>query len=117
MVDTSSEGATTSLNSKMVLLNVGEEMADITLTRLSSKGQIVIPQKLRKALRLREGEVFVMTGRRDTIVLKRLRTPSDREFEALLEWGERFARKKGLRPRDVRDAMDEERKESNEARP
>lgn len=44
------------------------------LTRASSKGQIVIPNDVRKKLNIRKGSVFAVTSKKDMIVLKKLNT-------------------------------------------
>ena len=46
-------------------------MGDVILTKMSSKGQIVIPKAMREMLGIREGEVFALFGEDDTIILKR----------------------------------------------
>jgi len=43
-------------------------MANISITRMSSKGQIVIPQELRKGIK--EGEEFIVIRDDDRIILK-----------------------------------------------
>jgi AbrB family looped-hinge helix DNA binding protein len=40
----------------------------LDFTRLSEKGQIVIPSEMRKRLKLKEGTRFVILGLDDTIV-------------------------------------------------
>ena len=70
-----------------------EKKSKVFLTKLSSKGQIVLPKALREILGLRPGEVFAMFGDDDTIVLKRIVLPSEKEFEKLLKWGKAFAKK------------------------
>ena len=44
------------------------------LTKLSSKGQLVIPTDVRKRLRIKEGSIFAVTAKKDMIVLKKLDT-------------------------------------------
>jgi len=44
------------------------------LTRASSKGQIVIPSDIRKRLHVKEGSVFGVVAKNDTIILKKLDT-------------------------------------------
>lgn len=85
-------------------------MSGIKLTRLSSKGQIVIPKELRELMHLEDGELFAMYGEYDTIVLKRLELPSESEFKRLLEWGEDFAESEGITKEDVEKAISEYRK-------
>ncbi len=44
------------------------------ITRLSSKGQVVIPTKVRKKMKIKEGSVFAVSAKKDMIVLKKLGT-------------------------------------------
>lgn len=95
-----------------MLLHIMKIMSEVKLTKLSSKGQIVIPKELRDVMHLEDGDVFAMYGEDDTIVLKRVEIPSDSEFKRLLEWGEEFAEDKGIKREDVEKAISEYRKES-----
>ena len=45
---------------------------EITFTTASSKGQVVIPNKFRKKLGIKDGNVFVITEKNGLIVLKKL---------------------------------------------
>lgn len=80
-------------------------MEELEITSLSSRGQIVIPQGVRKRLHLQEGEKFVVVGEEDTIVLKKLEVPSFKGFDKLLQKTREFARKKELKPSDVDEAI------------
>jgi AbrB family looped-hinge helix DNA binding protein len=82
-------------------------MSDISLTKMSSKGQIVIPKDLREYLGFEEGEVFAMYGEGDTLVLKKIDVPSKQEFKELMEWGSQIAKEKGITRKDVEDAIRE----------
>ena len=44
----------------------------VELTKASSRGQIVIPTKIRKDLDITEGSVFSVRARNDIILLKKL---------------------------------------------
>ena len=76
---------------------------------MSSKGQIVVPKKLRKLLGLSEGEIFAIFGDNDTIILKRIEMPSRDEFESLLQWGQKYAKKKGIKRKDVMKTVENAR--------
>lgn len=52
----------------------------VETVRMSSKGQIVIPQDVREELHVGEGAVFAVVGSKDTIILKRIATPSREEL-------------------------------------
>ncbi len=53
---------------------------NVETIRMSSKGQIVIPQDVREELHVDEGTVFAVVGSRDTIILKRITMPSKEEL-------------------------------------
>lgn len=88
-----------------------DSMSKVMLTKMSSKGQIVIPKTVRDDLDIREGDVFAVFGRYDSVILKRIRVPSDEEFERVLAAGRKHAEEKGITPEDVDRAIHEYRKE------
>ncbi len=50
------------------------------LTKISSKGQVVIPQEYREKLHIHEGNVFAVTApTEDMIVLKKIKNPMLRD--------------------------------------
>lgn len=53
---------------------------NVETVRMSSKGQVVIPQDIREEVHVDEGTVFAVVGTRDTIILKRIITPSKEEL-------------------------------------
>jgi AbrB family looped-hinge helix DNA binding protein len=76
-------------------------MSLLATTRLSSKGQVVIPEDVRKSLKLRVGDQFVVIGRGDTVILKTISPPPFSEFSDLLDEAQRQARAAGLKRADV----------------
>jgi len=79
----------------------------VETVRMSSKGQIVIPLDVREELHADVGTVFAVVGTKDTIVLKKISTPSK---EDLLNDLETFAKKakkklqsKGFNERDLQN--------------
>ena len=44
------------------------------LTKMSSKGQIVIPTDLRKKMQIKEGTIFAVSAKKDILILKKLDT-------------------------------------------
>jgi len=63
------------------------------ITTVSEKGQVVIPQSLRKEMRIRPRTKFLVFGRGDTVIMKRLELPDVKH-----EWQEifRMMDRKGL---------------------
>jgi len=75
------------------------------MTRMSSKGQVVIPQEIRTRLGLRAGAQFVVVGEGDVVILKGVSAPSMEDFDALISEARRRARASGLKRRDVTAAV------------
>ena len=49
-----------------------DQVRNISFTKASSKGQVVIPTVLRKRLGIKQGTVFSVAARKDMIVLKKI---------------------------------------------
>ena len=79
-------------------------------TKLSSRGQVVIPEEIRKRLGLEAGAQFVVVGEGDVVVLKALKAPRISDFKALLDQAQKSAEAAGLTPEDVERAIREVRK-------
>jgi len=80
-------------------------MGSPATTRLSSKGQVVIPEEVRKKLRLLPGVQFLVLGEGDVIILKVISPPSIDEFDTLIGQARSQARRSRLRKRDVAAAV------------
>ena len=80
-------------------------METLATTRMSSKGQVVIPESIRKRLDLKEGAQFLVVGDADVVILKMVTPPDMNEFEALIKQARRQAREAGLNPADVKSAV------------
>jgi len=77
----------------------------IEVTRISSKGQVVIPKPIRESLKLMEGDRLIAYARGDLIILKRLK-----EGESILSLLSQPMRKKmeelGITRKDVDNAVE-----------
>lgn len=77
--------------------------------KMSSKGQVVIPQEIREEIEADEGTIFAVVGSKDTIVLKKIQTPSKEELikdlQSVAKEGRRRAEKIGIKERDVPDLV------------
>ena len=78
--------------------------ADAT-TKMSSKGQVVIPEEVRNALGLKAGAKFVVVGEGDVIILKMITPPSMSEFNDIIQEARRQARQAGMKRSDVAAAL------------
>ncbi len=80
-------------------------MESFATTRMSSKGQVVIPEEIRDRLGLKAGTQFVVVGNRDVVILKAISAPSVKEFNDLVGQARQQARRAGLRKSDVEAAV------------
>ena len=84
-------------------------MVRLATTKLSSKGQVVIPEAIRERLGLEAGVQFVVVAEGDVVVLKVLNAPKMSDFKALLDEAQVSADAAGLTPEDVEAAIREVR--------
>jgi AbrB family looped-hinge helix DNA binding protein len=68
----------------------------VSTTRMSSKGQVVIPENVRNRLKLEPGAQFVVVGNDDAVILKMITPPSMNEFDELICRARKQARASGL---------------------
>ena len=80
-------------------------MNKIATTKLSSKGQVVIPEAIRRGMGLETGTEFVVVGEDGTVVLKVIEAPSMREFDEIVAKARKDARLAGLRKSDIAEAI------------
>jgi len=78
-------------------------------TKMSSKGQVVIPEEIRKRLGLEAGAQFVVVADKDTVIMKAISPPAMEEFDSLLAEARKQARKAGMKQADVESIISEVR--------
>ena len=76
-------------------------MQNLDVTRMSVKGQVVIPGDIRQAMGLVAGTKFVVAGEGDTVILRKIGRPALEEAEKLFGASRKFARRAGLKRADV----------------
>ncbi len=84
----------------------------LTTTRMSSKGQVVIPEEIRLSMGLHTGDQFIAVAENDVVILKRLSQPSLNELSGLIEKVRNEAKKAGLSKQSLASAIKESRKRS-----
>ena len=80
------------------------------ITAMSTKGQIVLPKKIRTALKLDAGTQFVVFSDKDNILLKPIKEPNLTEFEAVLSKVQNWAKEAGVAESDIDEAIKTVRK-------
>jgi len=83
----------------------------IEFTRLSEKGQIVVPSEMRKRMKLGEGTRFVILGLSDTIILRKVEFSQERmRLKQLLAKSREKASKIGFTEKEVERLIESSRK-------
>ncbi len=77
----------------------------LATTRMSSKGQVVIPEEIRDRLHLAEGSQFVVIGEGDAIIFKTLTAPSMKDFDGLIQRARMEAKATGIKSADIAKAV------------
>ncbi len=78
---------------------------EMKTTKMSSRGQVVIPENVRATVSASEGTLFAVVGSKDTIVLKKIGLPSKealiRDLEKIAREGRTRLESKGLKKSDI----------------
>ncbi len=80
-------------------------MENLATTKMSSKGQVVIPEVIRKRLNLKTGARFVVVGDNDVVILKNITPPSIEEFDDLIAKARKAGQQAGLKEADIKEAI------------
>jgi len=87
----------------------------IELIKMSSRGQIVIPQDIRAEICASEGTMFAVVSGKDSIVLKKVAMPSKEdlicELKEIAKQGAKKAEKLGIKESDVPNLVHKLREE------
>ncbi|MFH1549007.1 MAG: AbrB/MazE/SpoVT family DNA-binding domain-containing protein [Planctomycetota bacterium] len=84
-------------------------MQNLDVTRMSVKGQVVIPGDIRQALGLVAGTKFVVAGEGDTVILRKIGRPALEEANRLFGASRKFAKRAGLKKADVKKTIQKSR--------
>lgn len=86
----------------------------VEMIKMSSKGQIVIPQDIRAEIHASEGTIFAVISGRDSIVLKKVITPSKEnlisELQKIAKEGKKRLEAKGIKESDIPNIVEKARK-------
>ena len=73
----------------------------VDVLTVSSKGQIVLPAPVRRALSISAGEKLVAYFTGDSILLKKLDLPKEDEFKKWLDDAQKWADRSGITEDDI----------------
>jgi AbrB family looped-hinge helix DNA binding protein len=80
-------------------------MSALATTKMSSRGQVVIPENVRNDLGLKVGDQFVVVAQNGVVILKGIERPSMKDFDAVINKARRQARAAGLKRGNVAAAV------------
>ncbi len=86
----------------------------VEMVKMSSKGQIVIPQDVRAEICASEGTMFAVVSGRDSIVLKKVALPSKEELicelKEIAKEGRKRLEARGIKEADIPNIVEKRRK-------
>lgn len=91
-------------------------MSIFDVTSISSKGQIVIPNKIREYMQLEPGTKLIVIQDGDNILLKPIKAPGKDQFSKIISLGEKVRKELKLKRDDIQKAIEEVRKGKNAGR-
>ena len=74
-------------------------------TKLSSKGQVVIPQEIREELNLEEGAQLAVTAQGDSILLKKIEMPKPKSWDEATKPFREAAKKSNFTEEDLENLI------------
>lgn len=90
-------------------------MTSVMTTKLSSKGQVVLPETLRNMYGWDAGTAFTVLAYKGAVIMQPIKTPTEeeisREFEEAFAESRSQAREAGMVPADITRAISEVRGE------
>lgn len=87
-------------------------MINAEVTSLSSKGQVVIPDRIRKILGLSAGTKMMVITDGSNLLFKPIEEPKIASFEKLILESRNFARKSGLKKSNLKKVIKDVRREN-----
>ena len=82
----------------------------VELTRISEKGQVVIPSSLRKEMRIKKSDQFLIFGENGTVILKKIEKPAMKKtFDEIAKPLQKAAKQVELKKSDLKKAIREVR--------
>jgi len=79
----------------------------VSITKISSKGQVVIPKEIRKKMKLEEGSLLLVLDSDNSICLKKVELPEIKSWEEATKPFRDAARKSGFTKEDLNRIIEE----------
>lgn len=85
-------------------------MSDIATTKMTSKGQVVIPEEIRESMHLESGVKFIVMATGDSIIFKKITPIPEKDIKHLLKLSQAMAKKYKFNETDVPELISKVRK-------
>ena len=84
---------------------------EVEMTRISEKGQVVIPSSLRNQMKIKKSDQFLVFGEGNTIILKKIEKPAVKKtFDEVAKPLRQAAKKSGFSREDLRKLIEDVKK-------
>ena len=80
-------------------------MSQLATTKLSSKGQVVIPEEIRDQMGLHTGDQFLVVAEKGVMILKTIQKPNLGQYKELIAKTRKLAKTAGITEHDVKHAI------------
>lgn len=84
-------------------------MPNLSTTKMTSKGQVVIPEEIREYMHLEVGERFIVMAYNDSIIFKKIMPISPQRIERLFKSTQEMAKKYKFKEKDISKVITEVR--------
>lgn len=88
----------------------------LATTKLSSKGQIVVPEEFRKKMGLETGTEFIVISEGDALIFKTIAPPPKKDITQLLAKVKKQVKESGLTKEALELFIKDERKKSRKSK-
>jgi AbrB family looped-hinge helix DNA binding protein len=76
-------------------------MSSVSTTKMSAKGQVIIPEDIRSACGFGKGAQFIVIADKDSVILKAIQPTRIEQFDSVIGRTRELARKAGIKKSDV----------------
>ena len=87
----------------------GDSLSVIDIVVFSEEGTITIPKAMREKLGVTSGTRFVVLAEKDTLIFKKIESPSRKEFEQLVDKGTGIAKENKVKEEDIEEIIHKHR--------
>ncbi len=81
----------------------------VNITKISSKGQVVIPSEIRERMNLEEGNLLIISNSDDSICMKKIELPKIKSWKEVTKPFREAAKKSNFSNEDLKKLIEESR--------